>query len=221
MSFEFIQSIDAYNGNDLTLNGVGSGNLLVAFVAQASSTAATSVSGGGTWVGLTGASLDVSYVKIFYCLSATGGNSTFSLANPGSDTGWGVLEFSAADSIAYESVTNATSVASTTDFSSGNITVGNNASLMVAALSDETVISNATWGTGWVEQEENLDHYHGAAYRSIATAGTYTASGTRATSTNSWALSTVVFYEVGGSPTALSRRALSGPFYGSLRGSVQ
>lgn len=203
MAFAFVQSIDAYNGNNLTLNGVGAGNLLVAFITATATLASITVSGGGTWAALTQSVNSFSYVRLYYCLSATGGNSTFSLSESASDIGWGVLEFSKSGSAIYDSLTN-TTVSYGTTFSSGNISVGNNNSLGVSCLADEQITpSTLSWDTGWVKQEENLSHVHSCAYRIIASAGTYTASGTRDNSSNLMVMSTVMFYESGGASIAI------------------
>lgn len=221
MSFSLIQSIDDYSTNNLALNGVGVGNLLVAFVTAASTLASVDVSGGGTWVGLTQQTVNWSFAKLYYCLSATGGNSTFSLSSAPDDGGWGVLEFSKSGTAVYDTLTNATPTSGTT-FSSGNIIIGNNNSLMVSCLGDENVFGDTiTWDSGWVTQEENLSHLHSCAYRIIASSGTYTASGSRTSISDTMVLSTAVFYEASAESTARPRRALDGPFYGSLRGSVR
>ncbi len=202
MSFSFVQSIDIYDTTNLTLNGVGAGNLLVGFVCAASTLASVNISGGGTWVPQTELSTGNSRVKLYYCLSATGGNSTFSLSGSMTDGGWGVLEFSNSGTAVFDSLTN-TRPPSGTTFSSGNITVGNNNSLMVSCLSDETVYNQEiTWNSEWVKQEESISHLHSCAYRIIVSSGTYTASGSRLSSSNDMALSTLVFYESGAAATA-------------------
>src|SRR5574343_763890 len=224
MAFSFVQSIDTYSTSNLQLTGVGAGNLLVAFVSAQATLASITVSGGGTWTALTEFRNTVysTFARLYYCLSATGGNSTFSLSGSPSDGGWVVLEFSKSGSASFDSLTTSSQDLNLTTFSSGNITINNNNSLMVACLADEFDAVGISWDTGWVEQEEDLSHVHSCAYRIIENSGTYTASGTRASASESSALGTVVFYESGASsPTALPRRALDGPFYGSLRGSVR
>lgn len=199
MAFSFIQSSDTYSNGNLTLNGVGSGNLLVVFVSAGATLSSLTVSGGGTWVALTEYKHTVysTYTKLYYCLSATGGNSTFSLSANPTDVGWGVLEFSKSGSANYQTISNASISSPSTSFTSGNISVTNDNSLMVSCLADEYITNTVTWDANWVEKEENTSHCHSCAYRIISTSGTYTASGTIGASSESMVVSTLIFYESG------------------------
>lgn len=166
MAIAFVQQASTYSTNNLSLTGVGAGNLLVAFVSAADAVGIGLISGGGTWVsGGTYSSAGVCYLRWFYCLSATGGNTTVANSFAGTDGGWGLIEFSGG-TFSYSQITGLTDNTTNPSTASLTVVVGE---LCVGGLADESPGGDpSAWG-GFTNPASQPAHYHGTASKVATT----------------------------------------------------
>ena len=196
--FSYVQKGGGYNSSNITLT-TNAGSLLVALVAGSGSldTSSISVGGGGeTWLPLCDTVVDgLSIARMFYCLSAKGGSSTWTWNNPCTDPGWWIMEFAGATQWALNDHMEGTGGA-TSDFTSGALTTTVPDALLVGAYASE--YGNwLSWTNYFVDIGGNTAHYDRLAYRAVAAAGSYAATGTKVT-TEYWEAFVGAFYDTGG-----------------------
>lgn len=196
MAIAFVQQISTYSGDDLSLTGVGAGNLLVAFVSGTSAPGVGIISGGGTWV--TGGSYNAvgSYMRWYYCLSATGGDTVVAMGTEPGDPGWTLIEFSGG-TFSYSQITGDSATNTTPELTvvSGELCVG--------GLGDEGSMEvPSAWG-GFTNQDYQASHFHGTASKIMSSGGNQAFSVTRGAS-GSIVISMITFTaSAGGGATSL------------------
>jgi len=182
------------------------GNLLVAFISGNGDCGSVSVSGGGTWVSLpninNGASGDeLVSGRLFYCLSATGGASTFTLNGPPADAGWGIKEFTGATTWTLDKNSQGYSNNNTSTISSGLINISYANELLVAFWADEVSSSGQpTWSSSWInssDTDDNANHYDSFIDGTVSATGSYSADGTEPAFV--WVCGIASFYAASGS----------------------
>lgn len=105
----FAKTASANVSQSFSLNN-GSGNLLVAFVSSTTGIPTISDTQGNTWfLGVT-SPLEINYSSVFYCLSSIAGPNTVSIANGGTSTALGLIEYLTLGPSAFDAV--ATSISS-------------------------------------------------------------------------------------------------------------
>ncbi len=173
----YVNSNSAYAAGPVTLTGVTSGNLLVAFVSGNAVVSTTSLSGScsSSWIALT-ASTNGSNdgARLFYCDNAASGNASVTITNPPTDPGWAIHEYTPGTlDTGAEIAVSDVNVNPTT----GNISTSV-ATILVAFLSDESGGAAPT-ATGWTSRTAQASHSHWT-YDKAGTAGNQAFNPTRA-----------------------------------------
>jgi hypothetical protein len=195
LALAFFQGTKVYDSTDLSLT-TQAGALLVAWVAGNSALTNTVVSGGGTWVALAAVgAYQTSYGRMFYCLSATGGASTFSVANPPNDCGWLIKEFRGATTWTLGKSAGAGAPFNSTAWSSGSVTPDANASeCLVGAYGNEQGDLTTWTDANWTDEDANANHWDSFANQiKTPPSGSYAAAGTCALSL--WCAQIATFYD--------------------------
>jgi hypothetical protein len=179
MAIAYVNSNSVYGNTSLVLNGVGEGNLLVAFVSAGSTIASTTVGDNksNTWVKLTNRTQTGEYARIFYALNVASGNTTISMTSPPtSDPGWSVHEYSGiATTNAFDAETYGASLVAA--FDSNSITVAQADELLVAIVENETNAGVITWTNSFNKRTSQETHIHGTADRIVSSIAAYNATG--------------------------------------------
>lgn len=176
-----VQTANSYPAANISLTTT-TGNLLVAFCSGAGTLASSTVSGGGTWTAETQYTSTVTaWARIYHCLSATGGSSTFTLGSEPSDAGWAMHEYGVPTGGCTFDAGNGHVDNDTSSFTSGDITpTGSGDELLVAIVADESGGSALTWGSSFTGRVADTNHYHWTADRIVTNpSGSYAATGTR------------------------------------------
>ncbi|MGO9444135.1 MAG: hypothetical protein ACLPXB_05070 [Thiobacillaceae bacterium] len=217
MAFSLYQQTTNYSNGSINLTTLA-GDLLVAFVSGCDGTnEGTTVSGGGTWHSLPFSKWTVGTQVgglLCYCLSATGGASTFSLTNPpNNDCGWGIKEFKGASAWALD-LHSEGSATTSNSISSGAVNTNHAVELLVAFFADETN-NISSWSSSWInasDTELNAIHYDNFIDGVVTSQGSYAATGTNSTtylSGHTWICNIASFYDSGGG----SSSAFPEPFF--------
>lgn len=204
MALTFYQETGADSSANLSLT-TQAGALLVATCVGNSTMAASTVSGGGTWAtGLTQAVSgdSVTYIRKFYCLSATGGASTFVFNSPPSYPGWKIKEFRGATTWALDKSAQAGSPGTSVTWSSGNVTTTQANSVLVGGWAN-LLHDYTAWDAGWTDVSHST-LCMAQADRIVTSTGTYAASGTCPTADSSgWVAAIATFYDAGGGAASI------------------
>ena len=178
----YVNSASFYSSSGSYTPGA-SGNVLVICGSGSSAMTATTVTTvpAITFTGMTAYGSSGNFARCYWGVTASASSHSIEFTGtPPDDPGFVIYEASGVDTSTRTDGENGAITTDSLSFNSGNITTTGPA-LLIGYTSDRAnAYDGINWGAGWTERWEELNHVHGGATNSQAAAGTFAASGTRA-----------------------------------------
>lgn len=177
----YVNSASEYGALLASYTPAASGNVLVLCASGVSTLAATTVTTvpAITFTAMSNYGSGSTFARCYW--GVVGSTSSHSVELTGTipnDPGFVLYELSGVNTSTRTDGEAGAVTTNSTTFSSGTVTT-TGATMLIGHTSDAANTSAITWGSGWIERAEELSHVHGGATNSQASAGTFSANGTR------------------------------------------